>query len=39
MFLAYVSHWSYSEIMEMEHKELCGWINEAYRLHNKLYGE
>ena len=36
MFLSYVTGWGYSEIMDMEHRELYRWVNEAYRLHNLL---
>jgi len=38
-FIAYHFHWSYEEIMDMEHKERQRWCEEISKINKKLSGE
>lgn len=36
MILSHISHWHYSEIMNMRLEELSYWVKTAINLHNEL---
>ncbi len=38
-FIAYHFHWSYEEIMNMEHKERQRWVEEISKINRQLSGE
>lgn len=38
-FIAYYFHWSYEEIMNMEHRERQRWCEEISRINRNLSGE
>ncbi len=38
-FLAYYLHWSFQELMEMEHGERRRWCREASAINKKLSGD
>lgn len=38
-FIAYHFHWSYEEIMNMEHKERQKWVEEISKINRQLSGE
>ena len=38
-FLAYHLHWSYAELMEMEHAERRRWCREVSKINRKLNGD
>jgi hypothetical protein len=38
-FIAYHFHWSYEEIMNMEHRERQRWVEEISRINRELNGE
>lgn len=35
-FIAYHFHWSYKDIMDMEHKERILWCNEISKINKRL---
>jgi len=38
-FIAFHFHWSYEDIMNMEHRERQRWIEEISRINRELNGE
>ncbi|HEC97721.1 MAG TPA: hypothetical protein ENI58_06140 [Nitrospirae bacterium] len=38
-FIAYHFHWSFEEIMNMEHRERQRWVDEISRINRQLSGE
>ena len=38
-FIAYHFHWSYDEIMSLEHPERQKWVEEISKINQKLSGE
>ncbi len=38
-FIAYHFHWSFEEIMNMEHRERQKWVEEISRINQRLSGE
>ncbi len=38
-FIAYYFHWSYEEIMNLEHRERQRWCEEISRINRSLSGE
>lgn len=38
-FIAYYFHWSYEEIMKMEHWERRQWVEEISKINRKISGE
>lgn len=38
-FIAYHFHWSYEEIIDMEHRERQRWVDEISKINRNLSGE
>lgn len=38
-FIAYHFHWSFDEIMNMEHRERQRWVEEISRINQQMSGE
>lgn len=38
-FIAYYNHWSYKEIMELDHKERIRWCKEISKINKNLNGD
>lgn len=38
-FIAYHFHWSFEEIMNMEHRERQRWVEEISRINREISGE
>lgn len=38
-YLAHTFHWTYDEIMKMDHRERQSWVAAAARLHQRLREE